>query len=325
MKIVAPICSPSDADAAIAAGADELYVGAMFDGWAGIFGDADLLSRRQGRVAHVRHPKDLSAIARACAQAGRPVALTLNSRYSTVQEQMVLDLAARWEDMGGPTVIVADIGLLLALRQRNSRLRRHLSLLAGVFNRRTVEFFGSLGVRRVILPRDLAVSEVRVLTAAPGGVEFEMIGLYQKCPFIDGMCGFHHAVRVPAGVPAEFDVDFSGGSPVVWSHDPDYEGHGCQLRWESPGGPVRFPLADDLSNPHCAACSLADLTQAGVGFLKMAGRGYPIDIVVRGIRFLRRAIEVSQALPPSAAQRELRRLYTDTFGQTCDRGRCYYC
>ena len=49
--------------------------------------------------------REVAQLARA---AGRPVALTLNGRYTTSQMGHVRDLAGLWEAAGGTAVIVAD-------------------------------------------------------------------------------------------------------------------------------------------------------------------------------------------------------------------------
>ncbi|HPA20131.1 MAG TPA: U32 family peptidase [Verrucomicrobiae bacterium] len=326
MKIVAPVCSVADAESVITAGADELYVGAMFDEWTCTFGDSDLLTRRQGRSAHIRTSRELASVVNIASQAGRPIALAINARYDAVQIRAVLDLVTLWEETGGAAVIVADIGLLLALAQRNSHMNRHLSLLAGAFNSLSVTFFAELGVSRVILPRDLTLGEVADLTAGSGNMEFEMVAMYQKCHFIDGMCGFHHATRLPSGVSAEFDYVAGPGTalPVVWAQDPEYEGHGCELPWRSLAGPVRWPRRDDLSSPNCAACQLPAMARSGIRYVKLAGRAYSSDMIVRAIRFLRSAMEAWQTGDDSSAQEDVRRLYSSTFGSACSCRDCYY-
>ena len=327
LRIVAPVSSVEGARKIIEAGADELYVGAMFDEWSRTFGEADLLSRRQGRRAHLRQPDQLEALARLGSETGHPVCLTLNARYSRWQEQAVLDLAERWADMGGQAVIVTDLGIVLALAKRQSGLKQHLSLLAGTFNSRSAAFFAELGVARVVLPRHLTLAEIHSIVEAGPSIEYEALVMYQKCQFIDGMCGFYHGLRLPEDVPAEFDYAFVPGhdTPVVYSHDPLYEGHGCQLRWQTGRGAVLPLRRDDESTPHCGACAMAGLADAGVGFLKIAGRGYPTDMIVGSVRFLREAIRiVCGSCGIEETTERIRMAYARTFQNPCDGSRCYY-
>lgn len=326
-RIVAPVCSVREAEQLMAAGADEFYCGAMLDEWVGVFGDADLLTRRQGRLSHFESRKELGTLLRLCADAGRPVALTLNARYSRVTEPTALALAEMWEQTGGEAVIVTDLGILLALRNRHPRLKLRLSLLAGAFNSASVAFFARLGISRAILPRDLTVKEIGDLIARFSRMEYEALVLNQKCQFIDGFCGFYHATRLPGDVPAAFNYEVPPDSaiPVVRSHDPDYEGHGCEIAWHTKFGPVRHVRHDDYHAPHCAACWLGGLWQAGVRYFKIAGRAYPTEILTRSVRFLREAIDISSAGDDSERTSDsVQRLYAQTFGEPCDPSRCYH-
>jgi putative protease len=327
LHIVAPVSTLAEAEALIAAGADELYCGALLDDWCEVFGDTDVLTRRQGRSAHVRSRAELAAIAGLGVSSGCPVALTLTARYSSLQEAWVLDMAREWEAMGGQMVMVADPALVVTLRQCAPALDLHLSLLAGVFNAASARFFASLGVTRIVLPRDLSIDEMAAIAAGAPGIGYEALVMYQRCRFIDGMCGFYHGVRVPAGVTAEFGYEMTPDSAlgVAWSADPAYEGHGCELAWIADGVPVRPLDRDDLSAPHCAACLVAELERAGVRHLKVAGRGFPTEQLTRAVRFLRDAIDIHQgALSGGEGCAAIREAYARTFGRPCDPTRCYY-
>ncbi|RJQ56587.1 MAG: hypothetical protein C4521_00180 [Actinobacteria bacterium] len=315
-RIVAPVCSAAEAELALDAGADELYCGAMFDEWADVFGDSDLISRRQGRTAHVSSREEIAAVVEVATERGKPVALAANARYTRAQMALVLETIRLWEEVGGQSVLVTDLGVLLALNERGSALERHLSTLAGVFNSAAAAFFSKLGVCRIVLPRDMTLEEIRGLTSAAPKMQYEALAMYQKCEFIDGMCGFYHGTRIPSDTPAEFEyTELPGESgAVAYSPDPGYEGHGCQMRWLlADGGVVRHLSGDDFGTPHCAACVLDELGAAGVGYFKIAGRSYPPESIARATRFLR-----------AASGDDNKALYAATFGRPCESRKCYY-
>jgi len=323
LTIAAPVTSPEEAEQVLAAGADEIYFGLLLPEWIEQYDDADLWSRRQGREAHVASLDEAQAIANIAAAKGKLAALAVNARYSQLQIETILEFVTRWETAGGGAVVVNDLGILAALQRRGSKLRRHLSLLAGVFNALSVKLFAALGVCRVILPRELTIAEMNTLTRGAPSIEYEALALNQRCPFIDGMCGFYHRVRIPKGLPADFAYQCLPETTraVTSSCDPEYEGHGCQLAWRTADGPVSIPLRNDFRGPFCAACQLPLLSKAGVSVLKIAGRGYPLEVIVQGVRFLRDAIELQKA---GDAPMEVRQLYADTFGSACESANCYY-
>jgi collagenase-like PrtC family protease len=327
---VAPVSSLEDCSLAIEAGADELYCGLLTDEWKNRYGDSETVSRRQGRGAHVRSLDELAAVAAMARRRSVAVALTLNARYTRDQEAFIARIAATWEEMGGQSVVVADPGLMLQLKRSRSRLQVHASLLTNAFNGSTVAFLAALGASRVILPRELALEECSALVDAARSrgfsLDYEMIVLNQRCPFIDGLCGFHHAVRVPKDEFAQFEYEAAGpGSlPVAWSSDPDNRGHGCELGWQTDDGPMK--KTGDGDGPACAACLLSDLARAGARYYKIAGRGAPGAVVARDVRFIRMAVDDCDPEVATDGMRSdtIRRRYAATFGRPCSAADCYY-
>lgn len=320
-RIVAPVTSAEEVRSVCAAGADEIYCGALFDSWVERWGEGDLANRRQGRWANVRGVDELAAVAAAARACGCKAALALNARYTEGQARAVLELAHLWEDAGGAAVIVADPGMMVALGRSGSRLERHVSLMANTSNSCAAAFFAGLGARRIILPRELSVPAMRALAGAlTVPVELEAIVLHQKCPLQDGTCGFQHSVHLPAGVPVDVPAcPEADAVPVLWADDPAYEGHGCQRAWRTERGPVRLERDEDASSPACAACQLQDLAAAGVRCWKIAGRGFPGEIIERSVRFLRQA-----AVVEDGAAALVRESYLKAFGTSCGGERCYY-
>ncbi|MBF0317466.1 MAG: U32 family peptidase [Nitrospirae bacterium] len=328
-RIVAPVCSLDDALGSIEAGADELYCGVMFDDWIERFGEADLISRRQGRYSHISSKDELQGIVNLTMDAGKKIGLTLNVQYCRSQYNLVLDLIRMWEDMGGHYVIVSDIGILLELQGMHSGLIKHLSLMAGVFNSMSVAFFREFNISRVVLPRDLTVEEMKSIHSASGDMEFECLVINQKCQFIDSMCGFHHNLTLSDDMVVDTQYNIVPGcvEPVIYTHDPMYEGHGCKLCYETKDGKVHHIYNNDFLYPHCAACLLAELCDAGVSFFKIAGRAYPTDIIVRSIRFIKKACSILTSHkhpPPASVAMDIQQLYSQTFDIPCDNTRCYY-
>ena len=322
-RIVAPASSVEQARTLFEAGAHEVYAGFMPPEWERDYGDGDTATRRQGRFAHLRSRADLTAMARLGVETGHPIALTFNARYSPRQLQDILGYVRFWEDAGGTAIVVADPGLLLALRERNCQLEMRLSVLANVYNPSACAFFAALGVSRIVLPRSLPLDEISAMATAHPNLSFEALVLYQKCCFIDGLCGFQHSVHVPENVPSEFAYTLRPGDdiPETWSCDPYCEGHGCQLPWTSDGRPIPLHPGNDFDAPACGACYLKALAHAGVGFFKIAGRGYPEDMVVRGVRYL--AAVKDRVWCHGDETSDFRDSYFRIFGRRCHADDCY--
>ena len=325
-RIVAPVCAADEIAPLAAAGADELYCGYLDRAWAERWGDSDSLTRRQGTRANVSDLDALCAVAQAARQAGVPAALALNRRYTEQQLPHLLALLRRWADAGGGAVIVADMGLLLALREPGSGsagLTVQLSLLAAVFNRAAARLFQRLGVSRVILPRSLTLAEMAQLHAACPDLELEAMALFDRCQFIDGLCGFYHATAHPPGTRQDMAYTRDHrGRPVVQRWDVAYAGHGCQLPFVAGRRTVTHLDRGAGRAPHCAACQLGALRQAGIGFAKLGGRGMPVAQMEQAVGLMAAARD--DAGDDEAARQRARARYRQTFGVACDARRCYY-
>ena len=323
LRIVAPADSPGEVEALARAGAAELYCGVLPPEWAARYGDWDCLSRRQGSRANLSGIEELGQLAEAAAAAGVQAALALNVRYSAAQIPDVLELALAWERLGGRSVILSSLALLIELRERGSRLLPHVSLLANVTNSRSVSFFRRWGITRVIFPRSLSIGEMREITQRQPATEFEAMALNEKCRFIDGLCGFYHGSMFSRDTASAFAYERADDDqPIAYRNDLCYAGHGCQVPFrDERGRAVRQQHRDDVGHPACAACDLRDLNEAGVSYLKIGGRGLPTELKVRAVEFLRRAGELALG---GATPSELRGHYAATFGSGCDERSCYY-
>ncbi len=160
--------------------------------------------------------------------------------------------------------------------------------------------------------------------ARQADIEYEAMALNEKCRFIDGLCGFYHGRMFPDDTASVFSYEQLSPTtePIVYSHDLCYAGHGCQVPFvDENDRAVQQPARDDLNYPGCAACNLLNLYKAGVRFLKIGGRGFPTELKLRAVNFLRTAGELALN---GAGSYEMRHLYRQIFSHTCGAISCYY-
>ena len=297
MRYTVPVDAPSEVEALVAAGADELYCGYQDAWWIERYGDHDSATRRQGR-ANISSRDELAQTAAAARDAGVPLYLALNARYTEPQLDYLKTLCDDFAFMGGTGIIASDLGLLWRMRG-NPRLRRTLSLLAVAQNMPTLAAYRGLGVTRVILPRFIGPDEAGKLMAAVPRMEGEVMAFFDKCPMVDGYCRHRHGVGyADRSVPGGTD-----DAAPLYTFDTIYRTHAC------------LGTSCDYLDPYpCAACTLPQFSDAGIGFAKLGGRGRPLEERLRALRFL----HLAEELPDDGARREL---YRQTFGADCA---CYY-
>jgi len=291
--IVAPVCSVDEIEPVLKAGANEVYFGIMTMEWTDKYGNADFISRRQSEWAHFSSYDDLSEIADRVNEHHGTATLVLNSRYSERQLPYIFEILEQWEARGGHAVMVSDVEVLIWLNERRSRMKKQLSVMAGVFNSHSVAFFDRFRVSRIVLPREMSVTEMsRLIKNTDQNMEYESIVMFQKCQFIDSFCHFYH---------------------------PCFEKHGCQMEFRYHGKDVKHVNNNDFKTPFCAACSLEQLLNAGIRHFKIAGRGYPVDLITKSIQLIRPILENEFRLA-----KDIQQHYQLVFGRDCDPINCYY-
>jgi collagenase-like PrtC family protease len=292
-RIIAPVSSVDEIEPVLKAGADEVYFGIMTKEWIDKYGNADFISRRQSELAHFFTYKEFSEIVCKVNNHRCTATLVLNSRYSEHQLPHIFNILEQWEARGGHSVMVSDIELLLWLNDKHKKLEKQLSVMAGVFNSQSAAFFDRFNVSRIVLPREMTISEIgRLIKNASKNIEFEAFVMFQKCEFIDSFCNFYH---------------------------PCHEKHGCQMDFYYDGLKINHIENNDIDTPFCAACSLGELLKAGVCNFKIAGRGYPVELMIKSIKFIRQTVE--NDFEQSA---DIKQHYKLAFGNDCCQKNCYY-
>lgn len=321
-NIVAPICSVNEVEPVLKAGATEVYFGIMTKKWTERFGNADFITRRQSEFAHISEFDELSEIIEKVNLQNCKATLVLNAHYSENQMPYIFEILEQWEMRGGHSVMIADIEILLWLMQKKSRLERQLSIMAGIFNHHSVDFFKHLQISRIVIPRENSISEITdFMQLTSSDLEYEIIVMLQKCEFIDSFCNFHHAFNYQQFATTDCREN-EENLPVITGHDLGYEGHGCQLAFACNGKKITHRMADEMRTPVCAACSLKIFQKLGITNYKIAGRGYPLEIVIKSVRFIKQIMENIDSKPLSIDY--TRREYSSILGNSCSTQNCYY-
>jgi len=175
-ELLAPSGGPQALRAAVACGADAVYLG------------VDRFNARRGAENF-----SLDALADACAFAhlrGVRVYLTLNVVILASEMFEALELVdAAWA-AGVDAVILQDLGLVRAVREALPHVRIHASTQLNAHSSETVRALASRGVSRVTLARETSLSEIGALVAAgsDAGAEVESFVHGAICVCYSGQC-----------------------------------------------------------------------------------------------------------------------------------------
>lgn len=175
LEVLAPAGSMEHVHAAIAAGADAIYIGikgmsARPDPWG----------------------FDLSTAIEAT---GKRIYFALNAEYAESHTSTVVSFMGRVEDSGCDALIVGDWGLLKCIQDMAIQIPLHASSLLGVCNDITVHLLRRMGVSRIILNANLFLDEIAALIRACPDMEFELITYGGVCFNDQRRCRLPHVTQ----------------------------------------------------------------------------------------------------------------------------------
>lgn len=295
MKITAPISRVDEIEPLVASGADELYCGVVDHDWVTRFNTGAVNRRYFGNL---RSLAEMQRAIDAAHRAGARLYLVLNAQhYGGAQLAALTDLARCFHGMDGDAAIVADLTLIAALREAVPELAIHVSSVAGCRNSAAVGFYGELGVRRVILPRDVSLDEIEAITRKFPDMEIEVFILNDGCVFEEGVC---HSIHLPGklGGPicvSNFSFEYLGAAGAALSprvrerlsaNDEDYQ------RWLWYRFGCGFSTTDD-GYPYgpCGLCAIHRLHGMGVAAIKIAGREGATGRKIKSVEMVRKVLD----------------------------------
>lgn len=284
VELLAPAGTPDALRAAIAAGADAVYVG---------------LGSFNARAANGGF--SLAELSSACVLAhahGARVYVTLNVYVRDDELGDAVALAGSALAAGADALIVADMGLITRIRAALPDAELHLSTQAGAQCAAAVDFAArELGVERVTCARELSVAELAELCAT--GVEIEAFCHGAICICYSGACSYsalmrgRSANRGDCTQPCRLAYELQDGSGAVLAGGAWERGRAVEEQAMRPDGDRLLCPRDYLGIRH-----IAEMLEAGVSAFKIEGRMKSPDYVYNVVRCYREALDAALAGRP---------------------------
>lgn len=308
-------------------GADELYCGVGTPEWETHFGGQWWMNRRSPAQANLLSRDALREVVELAHSHQVPVQVALNAPfYPQGAVRYLLKLAEMLiRDIAIDGLIVSDLNFLLALQGRDPSVKIHLSSLGNCFNSRSASFYRSLGIGRVILPRQVRGSEIKdLLTRCAGSVEFEAFALNDGCYFEEGFCQTSHTLGTfcltdwsaraycPGAPDEPSGLDLSDQVQALRTYL--WYQNNCGSSFQQEG----------LPNGPCSLCLLGEFQSWGMTAVKIAGREASFYRKMRSLQMVKAVMdEVRGGMPPEEVARFARSMRNTP--EYCDRGfMCYF-
>ncbi|MBA2481061.1 MAG: U32 family peptidase, partial [Planctomycetes bacterium] len=285
-EVLAPVGSPDCLPAAVAGGADAVYLGLRHfnaRGRAENFRKADLA--RNVAYLHGHRVKCY---------------VVMNTLVHDDEYPKALDLARCAADAGVDAVIVQDLGLWSVLAREVPGLKRHASTQMTIHHASQIEVLARLGAERVILARELTLAEVAACTerAHELGVETEHFVHGALCYAFSGQClmsnfaGCRSANRGTCAQNCRFDYVQRAPSSVL---RPLSDSATAPV---SPTSDAASPDTELSMKDLSLIARVAELADIGVASLKIEGRLKGPEYVHTVSRAYREAVDAWVARTP---------------------------
>ncbi len=265
IELLAPAGSLEKLKFAVLYGADAVYIG----------GQAFSLRTAAENFSE----DDIRAGVEFAHKKGVKVYIALNIIAHNADIEKIVEAGKRAYLMGVDAAIVADIGVMAALRENVPGLDLHISTQANIVNTKTASVFYKMGAKRVVLARELSLDEIKeIREKTPVGLELEMFVHGAMCISYSGRCLLSNYMT---------GRDSNGGAcaqPCRWNYS--------LVEEKRPG--EYYPVYEDdhgtyifNSKDLCLIEHIPEIVEAGVTSIKIEGRvktEYYVATVVKAYR-----------------------------------------
>ena len=174
-ELLAPAGSPEALNAAIASGADAVYLGLK----------SFNARMRSANFAYSQFEGALRSLHRM----GKKIYVTVNTVFEQREGDRVFQLLKYLSGLGPDGILVQDFGIAMMARENFPSLKLHASTQMNIASGRGVNFLSRRGFSRVVLARELSLDEVRNIRLNTN-MELEVFIHGALCISVSGLCLF---------------------------------------------------------------------------------------------------------------------------------------
>ncbi|MFH1546431.1 MAG: U32 family peptidase C-terminal domain-containing protein [Patescibacteria group bacterium] len=268
IELLAPAGDFEKLKVALAFGADAVYAGIPLFSLRARENDFSISEIRKA-VAFTRAQK-------------KKIYLTVNTFPRDCEFKKLENFLAKIHDVPPDAFIFSDLGVMQILKKYFPKTPLHLSVQANTVNSAAVKVWQKLGVRRIILARELSIREIRKIVVENPQMEFETFVHGAICVSYSGRCLLSMYLN---------SRDANRGKcsqPCRWKYS---------LEEEQRSGEY-FPIEEDSQGSYilnsrdlCLLEKIPQLARAGILSLKIEGRNKTVGYLATITRAYRKALD----------------------------------
>lgn len=338
MKIVAGLGCIDDYITLVKAGADEVFCGYVPYEWNKKYGNLFPLNRREVLYYNIQISsfEDMKILKKMVDVYKVPVSITFNYLYYLEEQyEMIAKIIKDLIDIGFNNFIIADIALILYLKEKNIKCSIHLSGECAELNYLSIDFFNKFDISRYIFHRKNSIEDMEscISNNEVKNLEYEAFILNERCHYTGAFCNSLHCDEMIHLCKMPYQLSKVSGQAnnfeevdkrlEIYYKELDDEANEefciesqCDIENED-------EIEDSyiLGSTGCGLCSLKRLKKAGVTHLKVVGRGNSIKNMERDVQNLKKAISMLDDIEDSKTYEK--RVKDKLINDKCS-GQCYY-
>lgn len=282
MNILVPLKDENQIESYVNAGADELYVGFYDNEWEkkfGIYADLNRMSALKNK-ANVHSIDTINLVIESVKSHKTKCFVTLNANVYSNEQTVYIDRYLKTLEKSNPDgIIVSSPQLIRNILDHG--MEPVASTMCAIYNTEAVKFYYDLGVKRMILPRELSLAEIKEIVEQYPDIEFEVFLMRNGCVFSDSNClcihkktfgGICHSLRECQYEIHAADESFNNIYEIQKHH---------------------LLYTNGLLKNACGLCAIYRLIQMGICSAKIVGRVDRSDGVSADISLVQRNIQIA--------------------------------
>lgn len=294
IKIVTPLTNIDNVKILASAGADEFYCGFLPYEWLEKYNNSLPINRREILFnCNITSYDTLKVLAKMSNYYGKNVKITFNSHYYLKEQYPVLgDIISKLIDLGFNTFIIADLSLIMYIREQGLKANIHLSGEAGPLNRLSTNFYNQFDIERYVFPLKTTIDDMRsVIANNKKQTQYEAFMLSASCPFSGEYCNSIHCDELGNGCTLPYRTR------RIQKEDNQFRNIYLGLKGMNKlkGLLITMPSRDitprySLGETGCGLCKIRELIDIGITHLKVNGRGVDVNFIAQEVENLKKAI-----------------------------------
>lgn len=312
-RILVPLNNRARLKELIDAGAEEFYMGFHDDEWVKEFGDFTEINRMSGfkKYANPYSFTELLEIAKEIKSYGKYIFITINSAsYSQKELDKLKQYFIEFKKANIDGVIVSTPELTILAKECG--IEPVASTMCGIFNADIVAYYKKLGMKRMILPRDLSLDEIEAIIKAHPDVSYEVFLMRNGCQFSDSHClGFHREKGSICGM-------LNGSLYRTNARDTDFKSqHDFELN-----NSLYVKCFHRIAA--CGLCALYRFYKLGVSAYKIVGRSENPKGIITDVKIVKENLKIIESC--SSEEEYLKKMkMPENARDACKLGlSCYY-